>query len=124
MTVLRISSDGVRARRENREDLPLVRPIWVDVGVSVASSLSVKPLRHEYEVLIAGDTGTGKEVIAAPITSAALAGTETGEGERHGNPRRAFLKASCSGTNAEPLRVPVNSHVGGSRWPIAASVLD
>jgi formate hydrogenlyase transcriptional activator len=113
MNVVAYRSDELRARRENREDLPFVETIVGRRGcLRGILSLVEAVAPTNMTVLIAGETGTGKEVIARAIHECSprrnrnlvkvnCAAIPAGllESELFGHERGAFTGA-------------VNSHVG------------
>ena len=121
MNAVAYRTDELRARREQHEELPFVETIVGRRGTLrgiLAQVEAVAPTNTT--VLIAGETGTGKEVIARAI--------------HEFSPRRnrnlvkvncaaippAFSKASSSVTSAERLRAPSTLMSAASRWRIGA----
>ncbi len=100
MNVVAYRSDELRARGENREDLPFVETIVGRRGcLRGILSLVEAVAPTNMTVLIAGETGTGKEVIALVKVNCAAIPAGLLESELFGHERGAFTGA-------------VNSHVG------------
>ena len=77
MNAVAYHTNELRARKEEREELPFVETIVGRRGSLRAIFAQLEAVAPtSTTVLIAGETGTGKEVIARAITCSAPAGTE------------------------------------------------
>ena len=74
----------------------------------------------ETTVLLTGETGTGKELSRGRCTRGARGATGRSSRSTAGRSRRAWSRASCSGTRRARSPAPCSAGSGASSWPTRA----